>query len=163
MNSFLIPALPGKNVMPPLRCCATVLALTLASMSSMTGFAAEANTSKETAKTEVSKQIVPVPPEVQQALQKRGYARIIIGLNVGFQPEGELAPEEVKEQRAQIARSQEKFLAGLKNTRFPLDEEKFATVPYLVIYVNEAVLQYVVKSPLVKSIEVEGADVLYSD
>lgn len=114
-----------------------------------TGFAAE-NEPAETIKT------IPVPSVVQESLQQQGYARVIIGLNADFKPEGQLTPDEIAEQHAKIARAQEQFLTDLKNTFLPTQEQKYATVPYVAIYINDAALQYIQQHPLVTSIELDA-------
>ncbi len=138
-------------------CGAGSVAFSLASGVPIASADTDTQTAVETASPEVAKkEVVSVPQNVQKALQKEGYARVIIGLDANFQPEGYLTPDEIQAQRAQIARVQELFLNGLKKTFLPISEDKFSTVPYVVIYLNEAVLQYVVQNPLVTSIESDG-------
>jgi len=114
---------------------------------SSTSFAAdEAKTSKT----------IQVPQNLQEILQMQGSARVIVRLKADFEPEGTLTPVEIEKQRAKIAHVQEQFLNGLKDSSFQsLQERKFATVPYVTIYVNEAVLQYIVQNPLVTSVEAD--------
>jgi RNase H-fold protein (predicted Holliday junction resolvase) len=139
---------------------ASLFTFILASGISIASVAAETQTSMETANTEVSKEVskkaVQVPEAVQKSIQEKGFTRVIIGLDANFQPEGELTPDEIQEQRARIARVQEQFLNGLKETLLPINEDKFSTVPYIVIYMNETILQYIVQNKLVTSIEMDG-------
>ncbi|MEK8019354.1 MAG: hypothetical protein VSS75_020980 [Candidatus Parabeggiatoa sp.] len=100
---------------------------------------------------------IPVPPNLQEMLQKNGTARVIVGLKVNMKADGTLLPEEVTEQQAKIARMQDLFLNGLKETlQIPLQEKKYATIPYVVIEVNEAALPHIIRNPIVTSIALDA-------
>ena len=58
-----------------------------------------------------------VPAEIWQKAQTEGVVRVIVGLNVPWQPEGKLSQETVLGQRQAIAATQSELLASLYMAR----------------------------------------------
>lgn len=57
-----------------------------------------------------------VPPEVWEKAQTEGVVRVIVGLNVPWQPEGKLSQQAVLAQRQAISTAQDALLAELVGT-----------------------------------------------
>jgi hypothetical protein len=57
-----------------------------------------------------------VPPEVWQKAKTTGIVRVIVGLDVPWQPEGNLSKDAVLKQRQAITVAQDKLLAELRGT-----------------------------------------------
>ena len=63
-----------------------------------------------------SSQQSKLSPELWQTVQRQGVVRVIVGLNVPWQPEGNLSKEAVLAQRQAITAVQDKLLAELAGT-----------------------------------------------
>jgi hypothetical protein len=97
----------------------------------------------------------PQIKDVEAVIQHHNFARIIVGLNISFKPEGELKnPQDVVEQQSKIATAQTQLVSQLKDI-FILDEKLFTTIPYLSVNANKSVLNLLVANPLVKSIQLD--------
>ena len=70
-----------------------------------------------------------------------GAVRVIVGLDVGFQPEGELTSSQaVQEQRASFAQAQQSFLDRLVAYNPDL-VKRFETIPFIALEVDAAALE----------------------
>ncbi len=58
-----------------------------------------------------------VPPEVWEKAKTKGVVRVIVGLNVPWQPEGKLSQQDRFAQRKAIAAAQDELLAELAGTK----------------------------------------------
>lgn len=85
--------------------------------------------------------------------ETEGIVRIIVGLNIPFQPEGELPDSQsVQMQRQRITEAQDSLLDNLMIYNVTL-VKKFEYIPYMTIVVDVAALEYVISSPEVFSVE----------
>jgi len=107
---------------------------------------------------------IEIPQEVLKEIQNKGYAKIILGLNLATQPEGELStPTAILDQRRQIAQLQQQFINSLSTSllnSLPDDQNLafptlFTTIPYVAIGVNAIQLAHIRKNPLVTRIELD--------
>ena len=82
-----------------------------------------------------------------------GIVRVIVGLNVPFNPEGNLDSErEMQYQQETISRMQDTLLDAL--AAFDVSFSKQLThIPFLVLEVNVPALEYIITSPLITSID----------
>lgn len=92
--------------------------------------------------------------EIEAAIQRNGSARVIVGLNVDFKPEGELAPHEILEQQSRIATAQAQLINQIREF-VALEEKLFSTVPYISLDINQIVLNLLTVNPLVKTIQLD--------
>lgn len=98
---------------------------------------------------------VEISKELKAVLAKQGIVRVIVGLNVDFKPEGELAtPQEVAEQQSKIAEAQTQLISQIRDI-FVLEEKLFSTIPYISINANQAILDILTDNPLVKTIQLD--------
>lgn len=79
--------------------------------------------------------------------------RLIAGLRVPFAPEGQLPPAEQVQQRADIARSQDRVQRML--IRPDARMHRFASVPYAVVEVDAAQLEALAQSSEVTSLQID--------
>ncbi|GAB4518194.1 MAG: hypothetical protein OHK0046_25630 [Anaerolineae bacterium] len=98
--------------------------------------------------------VVPLttPPQYNKLItqaQTYGTIRVIVGLNVAFQPEGELVGGAVANQRTNIQQGQNALLTMLANAT---DVRRFRSIPYMALNVDTASLITLINSPLVVSI-----------
>jgi subtilisin family serine protease len=104
----------------------------------------------------------PLPDGIQEV----GTSRLIIGLQVPVQPEGELSGvQSVDNQRDAISWAQAQFVNQLNNglqedgisgaSATVEVEKKFTTIPYLVMEVDHATAERIQKNSLVASIEID--------
>jgi len=88
---------------------------------------------------------------VSQA-QTKGTVRVIVGLRVGFQPEGKLAnPRALQTQRAAIERAQNTLLSMMSSHKIE-SVKRFAFIPYMAMEADAAALNYLASSAIVTSI-----------
>jgi hypothetical protein len=95
---------------------------------------------------------VGVPQQVLDAVARQGRGRVIVGLSVGFAPEGHLPLAERAQQRADIEAAQDSVLratAGLQVTGV----HRFRLIPAVAMEVDGAALQALARHPQVASIE----------
>jgi hypothetical protein len=99
---------------------------------------------------------MPVPEKyaaLLAAVREQGSISVIVGLDVPFQPEGEMAdPQAVQTQRQAIAAAQERLLqrmAGL-NIR---NVTTYEFIPFVAMTIDEAALRDLIANPEVTSIE----------
>ena len=59
-----------------------------------------------------------VSPELWRTAQTQGVVRVSVGLNVPWQPEGKLSPQDRVAQREAIATAQDQLLAELTGTNY---------------------------------------------
>jgi hypothetical protein len=76
-----------------------------------------------------------VPPEVWEKVQAEGVVRVIVGLDVPWEPEGKLSPQAVLTQRQAIAKAQDALLAELAGTTHRVTG-RYETVPGLGLEVG---------------------------
>jgi hypothetical protein len=83
-----------------------------------------------------------------------GTIDIIVGLNVNYVSEGQLTQEQIKTQRAAIFEVRNQLVTQLQKYSVSInsDSENWIT-PYLVLSTEKKGLDFLTKSPLVKSIE----------
>ncbi|MBI2783305.1 MAG: S8 family serine peptidase [Gammaproteobacteria bacterium] len=92
--------------------------------------------------------------DLRQQARKDGVARLIVGVRVGFAPEGLLSASNVALQRAEIADAQSAILdriASLK--RMPEKSKRFASIPFMAIAADPAELEQLANLPEITSIE----------
>jgi subtilisin family serine protease len=86
-------------------------------------------------------------------VQREGTVRVIVGLRVGFQPEGKLPSSvEVAEQRASIVQRQNSLLSKMSSLRAS-HVKKFESIPFVALEVDAAALKYLADSAEVVTIE----------
>ncbi|HSH59846.1 MAG TPA: S8 family serine peptidase, partial [Acidimicrobiales bacterium] len=71
--------------------------------------------------------------------EREGTVRVIVGLNVGFRPEGKLAPEQAAEQRQNISRARGRVLERLRGSEHRV-VRSFETVPAVALELSAASL-----------------------
>jgi subtilisin family serine protease len=81
-----------------------------------------------------------------------GVVHVIVGFDVGFQPEGKLAAALVQTQRDLIALSQDEVLYQLSSHNVT-GVKRFKYIPYMAMEVDEAALVELGQSPTVTSIQ----------
>lgn len=132
------------------RILTTSLSTVLVSISSivMSNNALSMEMDSSTKKIEISK-------EFETIMRKQGQARVIVGLKIDFKPEGELATsQDIAEQQSKISMAQKQLVSEITNY-LPLEEKIFATIPYLAVNVNQAVLNLLMTHSLVKTIQLD--------
>jgi len=98
--------------------------------------------------------------EGESAIQQHGCARVIVGLNIDFKPEGELATsQDIAEQQSKISMAQKQLVSEITNY-LPPEEKIFATIPYLAVNVNRVVLNLLMTHSLVKTIQLDEVNSL---
>jgi len=85
---------------------------------------------------------------------ERGALRVIVGLDVGFRPEGELSEAQGATQRGSIASGQKALLGGLSA---PAGVTRFETIPYVAMTLEPGDLSRVLSDPRVTSVEEDVA------
>ena len=98
---------------------------------------------------EVTQQILP---ELKAKAQRDGQVRVIIGIDVAFQPEGRLRASERLTQRQEIQDRFAELLASLQGLQFH-ENRRFQFIPYIALSVDHSALEYLERSPIVTSIE----------
>lgn len=76
---------------------------------------------------------------------------VIVGLDIPYKLESELAESQVRQQRANISRAQEELIKVIPG-EFEV-VTKFWLMPSMTLNVDEEALKFLQESPLVKSIE----------
>lgn len=98
-------------------------------------------------------QVVPseyVP--LYDRVRNNGRVSLIVGLNVFFQPEGDLSGQSVQAQRQAIAQAQQSVISAL--SAFDVDIlNTYSFVPFMAVTVDEAGFLYLINSPFVTHIE----------
>ena len=84
--------------------------------------------------------------------EEKGAARVIVQLNINFQPEGELNRSEANEQRAAVARAQTELLARLNRFRVS-GVKQFEFIPFVALETDADAIRYLKAASEVKSIE----------
>jgi len=115
-----------------------------------------------------------IPQDVLDAIAQDGSARVVVGLDVPWQPEGLLNANEVTAQRKAITYTQSQFVSTLSQNL--ADDEiidsphspdgtptvtaarTLVTVPYLVMEVNSVTLPYVQNTPKANTMQLSVAD-----
>jgi predicted acylesterase/phospholipase RssA len=103
---------------------------------------------------------VPVPTTAKQTslletVREQGSVRVIVGLDVSFQPEGNLPNEQaVQAQRQAIAAAQDRLLQRM--APFAISNvSRYEFIPFVAMTVDEPALRDLIANPEVHSI---GAD-----
>ncbi len=116
-----------------------------------------------------------IPPDILNEIQQHGTARIIVELDVPWQPEGLLrTAEAVVAQRQQLTDTQQQFVTTLSQdlvnsglfdevnsadgTPIVKPETTYETIPYLVLEVSDATLPLVQQQTLTKGVTLDHAD-----
>lgn len=89
--------------------------------------------------------------ELIEKAGRSGSARVIVGLRVDFQTEGELSSPAQNRQRTAIKQAQNNLLGDLTNYKVG-GVKRFEFIPFLAIEANAATLEKLKASPLVVSI-----------
>lgn len=92
--------------------------------------------------------------KLRQQARTDGVARLIVGLRVGFAPEGLMSAGNVALQRGEISHAQSAILdriASLKRT--PGKSKRFASIPFMAIEADPAELEQLARLPEITSIE----------
>lgn len=101
------------------------------------------------------------PYDIQDLLakaQSQGVARVIVGLNIPYQPEGDLTDSRaVQNQRRDIATAQDAVLKKMAGSNTTL-VARFKYIPYMALQVDAAALVTLAALPEVTSIEEDGFD-----
>jgi subtilisin len=93
----------------------------------------------------------------QRALAvKRGEARVIVGLQAQFRPEGALSSPAARDQRAGIAQDRASLLGALKGTKYQV-VHTYQTVPYVALKLSPAALDALQRSGLAASLQADEA------
>jgi len=115
-----------------------------------------------------------IPQDILDMIAEQGSARVIVGLDVPWQPEGLLSPIDVAGQRRIITNTQSQFVEtlsqdladdGLIDSPHSPDgtptvkaARTFETVPYLVFEVNSVTLPYVQNTPDANTLQLSVPD-----
>jgi hypothetical protein len=87
------------------------------------------------------------------AVREQGSIPVIVGLDVPFQPEGELSdPQAVQDQRQAIAEAQDRLLQRMAGLNIS-NVTTFEFIPFVSMTVDEAALRDLIANPEVTSIE----------
>jgi len=93
----------------------------------------------------------------QRALAvKRGEARVIVGLQAQFRPEGALSSPAARDQRAGIAQDRASLLGALKGTKYQV-VHTYSTVPYVALKLSPAALDALQRSGQAASLQTDEA------
>jgi subtilisin family serine protease len=84
--------------------------------------------------------------------QTKGMVRIIVGLNVPFQPEGDVSRSQAIQQRQRIAHAQDQLIQRISSYNITF-LKKLSIIPYMILEVDELALQKLASDPEVASIE----------
>ena len=76
-----------------------------------------------------------IPAKIWEEAEKTGVARVIVGLNVPWQPEGNLSEADKLEQRQAIAAAQDQLLAEFVGTQHRV-VRRFDNIPGLALEVG---------------------------
>ena len=87
-----------------------------------------------------------------RSTQRGSRARVIVGLDEGFIPAGQLASRQRGQQRDKIDAAQRKLLSRMSNGKFR-ERRRFREIPFLVMDVDESQLDMLSSLPEVTSIE----------
>ncbi|NJO18267.1 MAG: right-handed parallel beta-helix repeat-containing protein, partial [Thioploca sp.] len=107
---------------------------------------------------------IEIPQDVLNEINNKGYAKIILSLNLATQPEGELSTlAAILDQRNQIAQLQQQFINSLSTSLIdlPMGDQNlalptlFTTIPYVAMGVNATQLAHISKNPLITHIELD--------
>ncbi len=115
-----------------------------------------------------------IPQDLLDMIAEQGSARVIVGLDVPWQPEGLLNQRQVAAQRRDLTATQSQFVEtlsqdladdGLIDSPHSPDgtptvkaARTFETVPYLVFEVNSITLPYVQNTPKAKTLQLSVPD-----
>ncbi|MEK8021267.1 MAG: S8 family serine peptidase, partial [Candidatus Parabeggiatoa sp.] len=115
-----------------------------------------------------------IPQDLLDMIAEQGSARVIVGLDIPWQPEGLLSPIDVAGQRRIITNTQSQFVEtlsqdladdGLIDSPHSPDgtptvkaARTFETVPYLVFEVNSVTLPYVQNTPDANTLQLSVPD-----
>lgn len=94
----------------------------------------------------------PSYDELIAKAQTKGMVRIIVGLNVPFQPEADVSRSQAIQQRQRIARVQDELIQRMLSYNITF-VKKLSIIPYVVLEVDALALQKLVSDPEVASIE----------
>lgn len=87
------------------------------------------------------------------AVRERGNVRVIVGLDVPFQPEGELPdPQAVESQRQAIAAAQDRLLQRMAGLNVH-NVTTYEFIPSVAMTVDEPALRDLIANPEVRSIQ----------
>jgi hypothetical protein len=91
---------------------------------------------------------------LQQKARESGWVRVIVGLDVPFQAEGELPAQARQQQRRAIEAAQNGVLRGVDKANATV-KARFSTIPFMTLQVNERALAGLANNPRVTSIDVD--------
>lgn len=100
--------------------------------------------------------------ELLEEVQQRGSVRVIITLDVPFQPEGGLQEEALNAQRGAIENAKNELLQELKGTRHNVTRQ-FITVPSIALEASFEALQVLDRSKYIKAVDRDEASAPLSD
>jgi subtilisin family serine protease len=92
-----------------------------------------------------------IPPGLAERAAREGKVRVLVGLEVPFAPEGELAPGVASRQRSEIATARLAVLGRLRGSAHQL-ARAYDTIPYVALEVGPRALASLAGSPRVTSI-----------
>lgn len=92
-----------------------------------------------------------------EEVRNTGTLRLVVTLDVDFDPQILADPEKAAEQRRKIAESQEQLIAELEKTEAEV-LRRYNNLPQLALRVEEPALCHLLTSPLVQGIQVDVPD-----
>lgn len=87
-----------------------------------------------------------IPDQLWKNAQEKGTVRVIVGLNIPWQPEGHLSDSATRAQRNAIAESQQALISQLSGTRYKVIGQ-FKFIPGIALEVDSAALRVLDHSP----------------
>lgn len=94
---------------------------------------------------------------LREAVRREGSLHLIVRLQLDTRPEAELTGEEALEQRRTIAELQDRLLADLAGTGVDV-MRRYERLPLLAVHVHEPAVCLLLRSPLVRSMELDRED-----
>lgn len=104
--------------------------------------------------------IQKITPALLQTIDERGFANIIVGLRQDFQPEGRMKLNDKLLQRQNISDNSLQLINELKGLNAVIGHQ-YQTIPYVSMRVDANALNYLLRSPMVRSIEEDRLDKPY--
>ncbi len=90
--------------------------------------------------------------DLMRIVQERKQVRLLVGINTGFAPEATLSNNAIQRQRGKISTAMDRLMVDLKPYTTQL-KNRFRTIPYIALQVDESALIHLSNSPLVSSIK----------
>lgn len=96
--------------------------------------------------------IQKITPALFKTIDERGFVNIIVGLRQDFQPEGQMKLSDKLLQRQSISDNSIQLIGDLQGFNAVIGHQ-YQTIPYVSMRVDSSALNFLLRSPMVRSIE----------